>query len=54
MLTYGYLVTDNIGFEKGQQLDIDLLKSVSLRPYQNDAVKHFHGHKEKNEAEVEL
>ncbi len=39
--TYGYFINDYIGFDKGQQMDIQTLDIVHLRPYQKEAVKQF-------------
>ncbi|QOY34349.1 DNA repair helicase XPB [Anaerobacillus isosaccharinicus] len=41
-LTYGYFINDRIGYEKGQQLKIQMLANVNLRPYQKEAIKEFH------------
>ncbi len=40
-LTYGYFVNDRIGFVNGQQLHVDILSHVTLRPYQKEAIAHF-------------
>ncbi|OIJ17722.1 hypothetical protein BKP45_19320 [Anaerobacillus alkalidiazotrophicus] len=41
-LSNGYFVNDTIGFDKGEDLKIDMLHSINLRPYQKEAVKHFY------------
>ncbi|MCT8139050.1 helicase-associated domain-containing protein [Anaerobacillus sp. CMMVII] len=39
---YGYFINDQIGYDKGQQLNINISKTVNLRPYQVEAIKHFY------------
>lgn len=41
-LIYGFFINDRIGYEKGQQLKIQVLEHVSLRPYQKEAIKIFY------------